>query len=258
MVTAFLHSFQSEWLKRKRSAASWLVIAGAFFVPAMSLIFRLTHMPLTGKENSSGYIWELLYNRHWAIMATLLLPVGVILATSLVTQLEFKNNAWKLVHTMPQSLTTIYFSKLGVILVMLFQFFLLFNIGIYLTGIIPALFSGGVSFPAAHFPFLFVFKLNCKYFIDCLPVLALQYLIGLQFKNLLIPISTGLGIYIASMIALAWKYGYISPYIYSALFNKASRAPGESLMYIHLWAISYFILFIVAGYILYLKKKEKG
>ena len=29
----FIHCFQAEWLKKKRSLASWLVVIGAFFTP---------------------------------------------------------------------------------------------------------------------------------------------------------------------------------------------------------------------------------
>jgi hypothetical protein len=258
MMIIFLHSFQSEWLKRKRSLASWLMIAGGFFVPIMMLIYRLHYIQISGAENSSPLVWEIVYGHYWPVMSALVIPSVVIMATSLVTGLEFKNNSWKLVHTLPQSLTTVYFSKLSVILLMIFQFFLFFNIGVVLTVLIPALFSGKVSFPAEAFPFLHILKVNCKYFIDCLPIIALQYLIGLQFRNLIVSISAGLGIFIASVMGLSWKYGYILPYIYCALFRDAAHHPNESQTYIHLWAIGYFIFFLVAGYLLYVTKKEKG
>ena len=35
MSSTFVHAFQGEWLKKKRSLASWLVIAGSFFTPAI-------------------------------------------------------------------------------------------------------------------------------------------------------------------------------------------------------------------------------
>ena len=39
----------------------------------------------------------------WEFMGFFLLPIGVILTTSLVTQLEFRSNTWKQLHTTPQS-----------------------------------------------------------------------------------------------------------------------------------------------------------
>ena len=34
-------------------------------------------------------------------------------------------------------------------------------------------------------------KEDALYFIDCLPIVALQYLISLRFKNFLVPVGAG-------------------------------------------------------------------
>src|SRR4051812_12892366 len=119
MILSFIHSFQSEWLKKKRSAASWLVITGSFFIPLIILIASLTEPELTYLSAGSETYWERLFKHNSSPMAMFLLPMGVILATSLITQLEFKNNTWKQLHTTPQSLTTIFITKLGVIITMM-------------------------------------------------------------------------------------------------------------------------------------------
>src|SRR6478735_9664515 len=110
MIVSFIHSFQSEWLKKKRSAASWLVITGSFFIPLMVLVAMLTDPEMTYLVTKSGTYWESLFRHNFAPMCMFLLPMGVILATSLVTQLEFKNNTWKQLHTTPQPLTTVFFT----------------------------------------------------------------------------------------------------------------------------------------------------
>ncbi len=255
MAIALANSFQSEWLKKKRSAASWLVITGGFFIPAIVLISRLDNFSALGVANASNQLWDSLYNRCWQFMAFFFLPMGVILASSLITQLEFKNNTWKQLHTTPQSFTTIYFAKLAVIVAMMVQFFILFNIGIYLCGVIPSVFKG-VPYPRETFPFAVILNSNSRYFIDCLPIIALQYLISLQFKNFLVPVGTGLAMYVAAMFAMGWKYGYIIPYTYCALNFMSGKNPGAQN--IHAWAVGYFALLTVVGYILYITKKQKG
>ena len=137
MILSFIHSFQSEWLKTRRSLASWLVVCGAFFTPVIIIIARLMHHDRLANLYGEKGFWNQLWESSWESMAIFLLPVGVVLTTSLVTQLEFKNNTWKQLHTMPLSMTTIFFAKLSVILVMLLQFFILFNTGIYLSALIP-------------------------------------------------------------------------------------------------------------------------
>src|SRR5579859_4006477 len=101
-------------------------------------------------------------------MAIFLLPIGIILAMSLITQLEFKNNAWKQLHTSPQSFSMIFFTKLAVVIVMLVQFFILFNLGVYLSGVIPY-FLFEVPYPKDPIPFGLLAKDSLFYFIDCLP-----------------------------------------------------------------------------------------
>ena len=191
-------------------------------------------------------------------MAIFLLPLGVILATSLITQLEYKNNTWKQLHTTPQRLTTIFFAKLAVITVMMMQFFILFNIGIYLSGVIPCLLIKGVPYPKEPIPYLFFLKENMHYFIDCLPIIGLQYLVSLLFKNFLVPVGGGIAIWILSVSVLSWKYGYVFPYTYCGLNYLKTLGKYHEVINIHVAATGYFLLFTIAGYVLYISRKEKG
>jgi hypothetical protein len=89
-------------------------------------------------------------------------------------------------------------------------------------------------------------------------LLALQYLISLQFKNFLIPIGAGLALVIGGLIALSWKYIYLVPSSYTALnyFQQLGKKTPEHNMIF--WSLAYFVFFTVMGCILYLFKKEKG
>jgi lantibiotic transport system permease protein len=256
MLNAYLHSFQSEWLKKRRSAAAWLTVAGALLVPVIILIARFIDRGGLATVNRSARLWESLYDRSWQFMAFFLLPMGVVLATSLITQLEFRNNAWKQVCTTPQTLTMIFLTKFSVILVMLLQFFVLFNVGIYLEGALPSLLRE-VPYPTERIPFASLLRGNGKFMLDCLPIVALQYLLSLQFRNFLIPLGAGLGLYVGAMIAAHWKYGYTVPYTYATLEYIGARSPSGAVNF-HAWAAAYFCGFLVLAYILYITKKEKG
>jgi lantibiotic transport system permease protein len=261
MTLSFINSFQSEWLKRKHSLASWIVIIGAFFTPAIIIVVRVMHYDKMQMIYSSDKFWKQLWMTSWESMALFLLPIGVVLATSLITQIEYKNNTWKQLHTFPLSLTTIFFSKLAIIIVMMFQFFVLFNIGIYLSALVPYLLVSGVSYPKAPIPFVPFLKENMLFFIDCMPIIALQYLISLKYKNFLVPVGVGFAIWIAALGGLSWKYGYIIPYTYSMYNYLKDQSGGRAVapgINIHLAAIFYFVVFTIVSYILYITKKEKG
>lgn len=247
----FIYSVQSEWIKTKRSSASWLCIIGGFFIP---VIYFIKFCYDGNSINSYKVdIWKMLFNQMWQNMATFLLPMGVILASSLITQLEYKNNTWKQVHASPQSFTTIFFSKFTVIGLMTLKFFLFFNIGILVAGILPSLLFDH-KLPIQGIPITYFLRANLNYFITCLPILAIQYLISLKFNNFLIAVGIGLLGLIGSLIAMPWKYVYLIPYSYSPM----TVFPGKKDFPIYTYAFVYFAIIMIISYILYVSKKEKG
>jgi hypothetical protein len=257
-MKTFIQSYRSEWLKKKRTAGSLLVIAGGFLIPGIMLIARFANSENLWEENTSGDMWDQYLEAHWQFMAVFLLPFGVILVTSLITQNEFRNNTWKQVHTTPQTFTTVYFAKLAVIITMLFQFFILFNIGMYLVGVVPGLFYADIPYPVQDFPMETFLRYSAAFFICCLPIIAMQYLLSLKFQNFLLPLGVGIALFIASMIGLNWEHGYFLPYSYSAMKFISIQTGMPTPADIKLWAPGYFILLIAVGYVLYIRKKEKS
>jgi hypothetical protein len=247
----FIRSIQSELIKTRRSSASWLALLGGFFIPVIFTIVSL-HEGKTLDQEPLG-AWQNHFMTLWRSMASFLLPMGIILASSLITQMEYKNNTWKQLITTPQSLTQIFFSKFAVILIMTFKFFLFFNIGILLSGIIPSLIIDG-GFPKASFPINIFLSQNGLIFITCLPILAIQYLISIQIKNYMAPIGMGLLMLIGTLIGAPWKHIYISPYSYC--FLKITPFPITFNLYVY--ALIYFSVIMALSYYLFINKKEKG
>lgn len=204
------------------------------------------------------HIWEITYHRNWTAMGMFLLPFMLILSTSLMTNIEFKNNAWKQLHTTPQGFSTIYFAKLLVILVMLIQLFLLFNVGIYLSAMIPGWALGGLHKVTEPYPVLPFLHGNISFFIDCLPVIGLQYVLSLMFKNFIVPIGIGFTLLVAALLALNWRHGYWLPYIYLPLNFRENQNYVDPSMNRHYWAVGYFIASMAVGYVYYMRKTEKG
>lgn len=258
MNNTFIHSFSAEWLKKRRSFASWLVLIGGLFIPFINVIIFIVYPKQLLNLHAAPRFWENLFQHSWQSMAFMLLPMGIVLAVSLVTQLEFRNNTWKQLHTSPIPFATIYFSKLAVLIFMMLQLFIVFNLAMYLGAIIPSVFNNKIPYPLYHVDILYFLKENARYFVLCLPLMALQYVISLQFKNFMIPIGIGLAMVVGGLIALSWKYIYTIPSAYTALNfiqSKSNVVPAHNLL---LWSAGYFFLFSFSGYWLYISKKEKG
>jgi lantibiotic transport system permease protein len=257
----FVHAFQGEWLKKKRSLASWLVVVGGVFTPAMVILARLIYRERLPQIYAADGFWTLLWKNSWESMAIFFLPMAAILATSLITQIEFKNNAWKQVHALPIGLATIFFSKLAVVLLMMVQFLIMFTIAIYLSALVPYLLVSGVPYPKHAIPYLHFLREALLYFVDSLPIVAAQYLISLRFKNFLVPVGVGFVAWVAALAALRWKFGFLVPYTY-CMFNYLKDEPVTKAVMptvnFHWFAAGYFILFTVMGFGLFVTKREKG
>ncbi|MBS1795503.1 MAG: ABC transporter permease [Acidobacteria bacterium] len=257
----FIKSFQSEWLKKKRSLASWLVVAGASFVPSIIFAARVKNHAALGAFYASDDFWLKTWNQSWEAMAVALLPMGVVLATGLIAQIEYKNNAWKQLHATPQGFTTIYFAKFLVVAVMLGQVFVLFLAAVYLSAVLPALLFANVSYPAAPIPYGLFFEQTARYFVDCLPVLGLQYLLSVHFRNFLVPVGVGFGLWFLGIGMLSWDYSWLFPYNHGTidfLLNAGQFKKAPPPVDVGLLAVFYFAVFTAAGYFLYLYKSDKA
>lgn len=252
----FINGIRIEWLKTKRSAASWLCLVGGFFLPLMSFIgFLKDHKTIddfSGPVNS--WLVYFVHLREFLVIA--LLPMGIILVTSLITQVEYRNNSWKLVHTLPRTWLHTFSTKLAVLLLMVFKFFMFFNAGMLLAASLPVLLFEH-RLPRDPVPVVALLRANLHIFIVCLPVIALQYLFSLRFRNFLVPLGLGLLLWIGSLILVQnWSYAWISPYSYTGLLTqpKANKAG----MSIFVLALVYFPAITITSFLLYYFKRDKS
>lgn len=259
-MTTFIHAFHGEWLKRKRSFASLAVIGGSLFTPAIVATVRLMHPRNLPGIYSADLFWPNMWRACWESMAIFFLPLGAILATSLITQIEFKSNAWKQVHALPVSAAVIFLSKLCVILLMMVQFLVLFNAGIYVSGMLPYVFVPGVSHPKGAFLALPILKENALYFLECLPIVAAQYLMALRSNNALIPIGIGFMAWVGALAAVSSRIAIWWPYSYTTIHYLRDKPKGTHFAgyELHWLSVIAFVGITIVSYMLFITKREKG
>lgn len=259
-MKAVVRAFESEWLKTRHSLAWWLVLGGSLFTPLVIIVARLVQHERLARIYAADGFWISLWQSSWQSMAIFFLPLFTILVTSLITQIEYRNNAWKQVHALPLGLGSIFLAKLGVIVLLIVQFFMLFNVGIWLSAIVPYQLVAATPYPQGLLPFAHFLGDDLKYFVDCLPIVALQYMLGLRFRNFLVSLGIGFLMWIGALAALPWKFGYLIPYTYSML-DYLRNDPGKAVIpttNIHLFALGYALVFTAVGYTLFRTMKERG
>ncbi len=256
MSSLLFPAIRAEWMKQKRTFSHWLVIAGGFFIPLVICIVLFVYPDRYLGLQRSGRFWELLFDKGWNMLCLFFLPMGVVLATSLITQLEFRNNTWKQLHATPASYPTIFFSKLIVLLLMLAELFVLFTAGLLVVAFVPPLFYTDLSFTWDPVPVHHLVTTNLHYYILSIPLLLLQYLVSLQARSFLIPIGTGLALVVFGMFILSWKYAYVMPSAFTALYYiRCPQEPGL-LQRLYLFSLLYSVVLLISGYLLYVYKQR--
>ena len=107
---SFAIAARAELLKTKRTASVWLTVLGAGFIPALFLTAYLAN-PDKSVPQLQLNPWGVHFKWAWNALSFFLFPMYIILISSLIPQIEFKNNTWKQVFAAPQSVATIFFSK---------------------------------------------------------------------------------------------------------------------------------------------------
>lgn len=257
---SFFISTQTELLKAKRTASSWLIVIAAAFIPTVYLLFFLLN-PEEAIQDMGPQPWAVYVIRSWEILCVFILPIYIILLSTLVTQIEFRNNTWKQVFASPQSFGNIFFSKFLTIHLMIVAFLLTFNILVFMVGIISDLVNPRFAFLEHNVDWEMIFKLNLKTYISVLGISAIQYWLSLRFKNFVISTGIGLALVIGGMIAwgLQWAHIYKYPYAFSILTFGSIQKPGRPFLENHeLNSIGYFVVFILIGFLDMKMRKDKG
>lgn len=253
---SLLISTKAELIKTKRSASFWLSVLGAGVIP---LIFLLAYLIRPRETYSHG--WDMHFLQGWQVFNAFLLPMFVILICSLIPQIEYKNNTWKQVFATPQTIGGIFFSKFLTILMMILFLFLLFNVFMILSAIIPNLFYSKFIFLSRSIDLAELLRLNFKTFVSLLGIISLQYWLSLRFRNFIIPIGIGLGLLVTALIVyqFRWEHVYKVPYALPVLTMEVIKDTGRPILENHEWnSIGYFIFFALLAFLDMRYRKERG
>jgi lantibiotic transport system permease protein len=208
----FLRLLEAEWRKQRGSLAAWLVLGGACFTPAIVFSVRLLRREGLDRLYAHPDFWQQLWRSAWESMAIFLLPMATVLVAALLAQLEWRGNAWKQVHAQPVRHAAVWLAKLVVAVLLLAQLVVLFNVALWLAGVGPALLLPGVPLPRGAIPWSTVLRDDVRYFIACLPMLAIQHAISVKAKNFLVPVGIGFLAWVAALALLSTPFARYLPH----------------------------------------------
>lgn len=257
-----LISTQTEILKTKRSASFWLTIIAALFLPTLFCIgYSVESESIIRQMKESRNAWNFHFGNAWQVANAFLFPMFIILICSLIPQIEYKNNTWKQVYASPQPLANVYFSKFISIHVMIFFFFVLFNLFLISFAIIINLINTKFPLLDQSIDWAMLGRLCLKTYVAILGISAIQYWLSFRIKNFIAPVGIGLALIITSIILsqFDWKHIYKFPFAHPVLTLKTLMLPNRPFLENHeLNSIGYCAFFLILGYLDLKFRKERG
>lgn len=249
---------KTEFIKSKRSASARLTVIGSAFIPfvfLMMYVFKPEHFIKALSENP----WIVHFLNGYQSGAAFLLPMFIILITSLVTQTETKNNAWKQVYASPVSITSVILAKFIMVQIIIISCFLLFDIYMGLSAAAANIINPGYNFFSSHLDMNAVFMYTMKLYISTLAISAVQFWISLRFKNYILPLGIGMALLITGFIVMRWEYIYLYPYAYPTLTLMTSVSLHENWLVKHEYiSMGYALVVLLLTTFDVNRFKEKG
>lgn len=255
----FVSAIQSEILKTKRTASFWLSLIGAGFIPAIIFLVYILN-PEESVPGLKNVPWKNHFHIGWQI-SSLLLPMYVILISTLIPQIEYRNHTWKQVFSSPQSTTEIYLAKFTTVHLMIISCLVLFNAMMILSAVGANLLNDQYSFFKSRIDWPEHLAMNLKTYIAIMAISAVQYWLSVRFKSFIVPIGIGLALLLGSIIAtnLGWPHVAKIPHAHSLLTYMYTKKNGAFPLANHEWnALGYFLFFVVLGCIDLHFRKAKG
>lgn len=240
-------TLRSELLKTRRTAAFYLTGVVAALLPLIYLLDLATDDSDAGPLKADP--WQLFFLEGWRGISFVIFPWFTILLCTLLAQIEFRNNTWKQVLASPVPASGVFFSKFLSVQLLLVAFLVVFNGLMLATGVALHFISPVLPFLDHPFDVQEWLAMNGKTYLAILPISVVQFWLGLRFRNFILPIGVGLGLWLlASYMAFEARVDslHLFPYAYP-LMNVVPRFE-DHLQQAQASAVVYTALFLLLAF----------
>ena len=218
----------ADALKLKGTAALRLVLGLATLpVLVIFLVFYFRGATLLEAGQSP---WVPYLHNAWRTEATLLLPLFIVLLTSLVVQVEHRANAWKHLHTQPITRGVLFCSKLLVLLGLSLLAQGLHAALLLLTGWLLQATRPELGFQHYTAPLAAVGTAVLRIYVGTAGILAVQYVASLAWRSFVGPVALGLVGTVLALTVLRLVHADLLPYGAPLLTFRTFGADGPALV----------------------------
>ena len=253
----FLVSFRSERLKTKRSVSIYLALAAAAFTPLIGML----DLFIDGVEpEKRAIIFNDLFNPRFGMTGALCFPVFIILICTLLPQIEYKNNTWKQLLTSPQTRWNIYLAKFINLQLFIFLFIAANQVLVFLSAVFLHFKEPSLHVLNQPLNGLQIATTLANSYVALLALATIQFWLGLHFRNFMVSIAIGIGLwFMGSILVIQMKSGFIQYFPYSFhMYVSFPQFRAKEFSPILLSSLGYTALFLLIGFLSFRKRRMIG
>jgi lantibiotic transport system permease protein len=251
---------RSELIKIKRTSSIYLLIITAVIFPFFLLVDMNEEIE---KLKFKGNIWDTVFSMGGMPLNFVGLPLFVIFICTLIPQLEYRNHTWKQVFASPVPPFNTLLVKFLLVQLLIITFILAYNI---IMGTVPLwlqLLNPSFNAFASELNWGTWFKGTAMTYLNILGMSAVQFWLGMRFRNFLVPIAIGIFLLLLApmfIFAFKWQFAYLHPHtlpIYAGMLvekNNYSEFPGIK----QLSSLAHVVVFLMLVKLDYFNRRIKA
>ena len=241
-----LISFRSELLKT-RKASLYLTLIGAAAGPVMYLLNVL--IDENEIDPSEKDPLNALFKMLSEMNGTALFPLFVILICTLLSQIEYRNNTWKQVFASPQTKANVFLAKFMNVHLLMLVFLIATHLFMFLTIVAVNFIKPTLNLFEHPLKGSTVLINAANAYILLLAVCAIQFWLGLRFRNFIVPIGIGFALWLTGTImAVQYKSDLVFYFPYSFHAFPVSTKLKSQLTQVAWTSLGYALLFLIVGF----------
>jgi lantibiotic transport system permease protein len=251
-----LISLRSEILKTKRTASFYFTLIGAAVVPFIFLInICLDGMPPDLRKNP----FNDMFKAGSEMNGLVIFPMFVILVCTLLPQIEYRNNTWKQVVTSPQTKANVFMAKFLNIHLLMLLFLIANQLFMFLVAVLTHFIEPDLDLLHQPLNGYTIFVNSVYAYVTILAICAVQFWLGLRFKNFIIPIAIGLALWLTgTLLVFKSNSGFTAYFPYGfQIFNNFPEYRSQ-LNQVAWTSFGYAVLFLVMGFLDFRRRRMKA
>jgi thiol-disulfide isomerase/thioredoxin len=259
MKSSFYKTYKAEGIKLKNTYIYILSFFLGLIIPTLYLVFTIFTLDDFNKEIYPGFnILETIFDKLSGTYLGFFYIITLILACSRLSQIDFKNNTWQLVETLPTSKFNIYFSKVLRIVSILITGILSFILSTIVISLLLYLMVKNKEQVSLALPIVVYLQYITKTMVASLFAISVLFFVSTRFSNFIFTMLLGFALLLAYPILKAFqklpKWD-----MYKLIYNVTDAKSDLNLWFTYSDYVSFCIAIpiFILGYLWYKDKTFK-